>query len=321
MKKTQAESDVNLLRALEVFMAVADSRHVTAAAATLGMTQSAVSQQLKKLEWALDAPLFNRSRRPLELTHAGEILRRRTFRILSEVEDLRSELRYLHSSSMPILRVALLASIATTLTPGLLDMVRGGLGIPELSLSAGLATDHQAALNARSIDIAITSDPQFDLTDYDCAPILEEPFFLVLPMDYDGPTNDIHEISERLSMVRFSADAPVGRRTDQHLQRCRLDLPRSMEADRASMVVAGVITGKCFAILTPSLLIDAIAEGMALRIEPLPFAGFKRSIVAISRAGQLGDIPAKVAQESGRIMRQSFERLMPQAAGSVIYPS
>ncbi|MEX0303407.1 MAG: LysR family transcriptional regulator [Leisingera sp.] len=321
MKKTQAESDVNLLRALEVFMAVADSRHVTAAAATLGMTQSAVSQQLKKLEWALDAPLFNRSCRPLELTHAGEILRRRAFRILSEVEDLRSELRYLQSSSMPILRVALLASIATTLTPGLLDMVRGGLGIPELSLSAGLATDHQAALNARSIDIAITSDPQFDLTDCDCTPILEEPFFLVLPTDYDGPTNDIHAISERLSMVRFSADAPVGRRTDQHLQRCRLDLPRSMEADRASMVVAGVITGKCFAILTPSLLIDAIAEGMALRIAPLPFAGFKRSIVAISRAGQLGVIPAQVAQECGSLMRQSFERLMPEAAGSVIYPS
>lgn len=321
MKKTQAESDVNLLRALEVFMAVADSRHVTAAAATLGMTQSAVSQQLKKLEWALDAPLFNRARRPLELTHAGEILRRRAFRILSEVEDLRSELRHVQSSSIPILRVALLASIATTLTPGLLDMVRGGLGIPELSLSAGLATDHQAALNARSIDIAITSDPQFDLTDYTCTPILEEPFFLVLPTDYDGPTGNIHALSEHLSLVRFSADAPVGRRTDQHLQRCRLDLPRSMEADRASMVVAGVITGKCFAILTPSLLIDAIAEGMALRIEPLPFAGFKRSIVAIHRADEMGGIPAQVAQESRRLLQHSFERLLPQAAGHVIYPS
>jgi len=321
MKKRHSEADVSLLRALEVFMAVSDSRHVTAAASALGMTQSAVSQQIKKLEWALHASLFDRTHRPIELTHTGEILRRRAFRILSEVEDLRSELRHVQSSSLPILRVALLASIATSLTPGLLDMVRGTLKVPELTLSAGLATEHQNALNLRSIDIAITSDPQFDLTDYNCIPILEEPFYLVLPGDYDGRTNDIMEISERLSLVRFSSDTPVGRRTDQHLQRCRLELPRSMEADRSSMVVAGVITGKCFAILTPSLLIDALAEGMNLRIEPLPFARFKRSILAIHRAGELDDIPMRVAQTSGTILKQSFERLLPQIAGDVIYAS
>ena len=55
MKKRHSEADVSLLRALEVCMAVSDSRHVTAAASALGMTQSAVSQQIKKLEWALHA--------------------------------------------------------------------------------------------------------------------------------------------------------------------------------------------------------------------------------------------------------------------------
>ena len=321
MKKRQSVADVSLLRALEVFMAVSDSRHITAAASALGMTQSAVSQQIKKLEWALRVSLFDRTHRPMELTHTGEILRRRAFRILNEVEDLRSELRHVQASSLPILRVALLASVATTLTPGLLDMVRGTLKIPELSLSAGLATEHQNSLHLRSIDIAITSDPQFDLTDYNCIPILEEPFYLVLPGNYDGPTDDIVAISERLSLVRFSSYTPVGRRTDQHLQRCRLELPRSMEADRSSMVVAGVITGKCFAILTPSLLIDALAEGMNLRTEPLPFPRFKRSILTIHRVGELDDIPMRVAQVSGVILKQSFERLLPQIAGEIIYPS
>jgi DNA-binding transcriptional LysR family regulator len=319
MKKTQAESDINLLRALEVFMAVADTRHVTSAATALGMTQSAVSQQIKKLEWALHATLFDRAHRPLELTHSGEILHRRAFRILNEVEDLRSDLRYVQSTSLPILRVSMLASIATTLTTGILDMVRSELGIPELSLAAGLATDHQLALNTRSTDIAITSDPQFDLSDYTTIPILEEPFYLVLPEGYKGGTSDITEIARHLSFVRFSSDAPVGRRTDQHLQRCRVDLPRSMDADRASMVVAGVITGKCFAILTPSLLIDAIAEGMALRVEPLPFTGFKRSVLAIHRTGELADIPQQIAARSCHLLRQSFEKLLPQVAGDVIY--
>lgn len=319
MARHSPEADINLFRALETFMAVSEARHVTEAATLLGMTQSAVSQQLKKLEWALGVQLLDRSTRPVELTHAGRVLQRRAFRIINELEDLRAELRHLQSGALPILRIGMLASIATTLTPGLYDMVKQELGVPELTLSAGLATDHQTALNARSIDIAITSDPQFDITGFDVFPILEEPFFLVLPASYDGPDDDIDEISKRLSLVRFSADAPVGRRTDQHLQRCRLDFARSMEADRASMIVAGVITGKCFAILTPSLLIDAVAEGMELRIVPLPFAGFKRSVWAVARTGELGDIPEKVAQTCCTLLRQHFALRFETLPAEVIY--
>lgn len=319
MKNSHQEGDVNLVRALEIFMAVCESGQVTAAAAALGLTQSAVSQQLRKLETALDAPLFDRARRPLELTHSGETLRRRAFRILNEVEDLRSELRYVQSSKLPVLRISMLASIATTLTTGLYDLVSKDLKIPELKLAAGLATDHQTALHSRGTDIAITSDPHFDLTDFDVIPIMEEPFFLVLPGDYQGPTRTVAELSRHLSFVRFSADSPVGRRTDQHLQRCRIDLPRSMDADRASMVVAGVTTGNSFAVLTPSLLIDAVAEGMNLRFEPLPFTGFKRSIVAISRSGDLGDISRKVAEQSAQMLRRQFQNLLPTMAGDVIY--
>ena len=47
----------------------------------------------------------------------------------------------------------LLASIATTLTPGLYELVGKEMKVPELILSAGLATDHFAALNDRRIDI------------------------------------------------------------------------------------------------------------------------------------------------------------------------
>ncbi|WP_170336335.1 LysR family transcriptional regulator [Ruegeria arenilitoris] len=319
MKKKQAEADINVLRALEVFMAVSDARHISAAAAALGLTQPAVSQQIKKLEWALHTQLFDRTRRPLELTHSGQILKRRAFRILNEVEDLRADLRYLESSSIPVLRVGLLASIATSLTTGLLDMVRDELKIPELSLSAGLGTDHQIALNTRAVDVVVTSDPQFDVSEYQCIPVLEEPFFLVLPGSYSGPSDDIHKICKDLSLVRFSADAPVGRRTDQHLQRCRVDLPRSMEADRASMIVAGVVTGQCFAILTPSLLIDAVAEGMDLRIEPLPLPGFSRSILTISRAGELGDIPQQLAVESSRLLREQFVTRLSGVADQVLH--
>lgn len=299
--------DFNLFRAVEVFMAVAEMAQVTNAARALGITQSAASQHLRNLELAFGMRLLDRSQRPIRLTHAGEVLQRHGYRILNEIEDLRSELRHLKSSAIPVLRVGLLASIATTLTPGLLEFVGRHLKIPELILSAGLASDHGTALASRAIDIAITSEHLSAGEDHRAIPILEEPFLLVLPQSWVGDATDVQTLARDLSLVRFSAATPVGRRTDQHLQRCRLHFPRRMEADRASMVVAGVATGKCFAILTPSLLIDALAEGMELRLAPLPFAGFRRSIQVVARSGDLGGIPEALAHECGRILKHHFD--------------
>lgn len=319
MAREKTEIDINLFRAIEVFMAVAEMRQVTAAASALGITQSAASQHLKNLETAFGLPLFDRATRPIQLTHAGEMLQRHGFRLLNLIDDMRREMRHLGAGALPTLRLGLLASIATTLTPALYELVGRKLAVPELVLSAGLATDHYTALIERRIDMAITSEHPPAGAGYLSMPILEEPFFLALPYSYDGPTDDIHQISARLSLARFGTSTPVGRRTDQHLQRCRLDLPRAIEADRTAMVVAGVTTGRCFAILSPTLLIDGVAEGMALRLAPLPFAPFKRTIRLVSRRDDLGEIPLAIARESQRILRDAFVHHFPAQAGQVVY--
>lgn len=65
--------DLNLLR---VFVVVAETGSVTAAAARLYLTQPAVSAALKRLSTSLGAPLFARQGRSLVLTARGELLLR-----------------------------------------------------------------------------------------------------------------------------------------------------------------------------------------------------------------------------------------------------
>ncbi|MEM8569586.1 MAG: LysR family transcriptional regulator [Pseudomonadota bacterium] len=62
------------LTALRSFVAVADARGVTKAAAQLNLTQSAVSMQLKRLEETLGQSLLDRSGRQVTLTQAGDQL-------------------------------------------------------------------------------------------------------------------------------------------------------------------------------------------------------------------------------------------------------
>src|SRR4051812_30166883 len=80
------------LRQLRYFNAVAAQGSFTRAADELNLAQSAVSQQVRRLERELGVELLERTTRRVELTDAGEIVLTRATRILSEVDAVRSEL-------------------------------------------------------------------------------------------------------------------------------------------------------------------------------------------------------------------------------------
>src|SRR4051812_4840726 len=80
------------LRPLEYFAALARRRSFTRAAHELYPTQSALSQQIRRLEAELGLELFRRTPSGVELTGAGVDLLARADRILAEVADARAEM-------------------------------------------------------------------------------------------------------------------------------------------------------------------------------------------------------------------------------------
>lgn len=77
--------DISLIRA---FLAVVDSDGVTAAASVLGLSQAAASQQIKRLEEALDCRLFERTGRKLVLAPPGERLLAQARRLLAMNDEV-----------------------------------------------------------------------------------------------------------------------------------------------------------------------------------------------------------------------------------------
>ncbi len=304
--------DFNLFRAIEVFAAVVESRNVTQAAQMLSMTQSAASQHRKKLEDALGVTLFDRNLRPMELTSAGLALHRRSIAILAEVEGLRGDVRRLNAAPLPFLRIAMLASIATTLAPALSVLARDTFAVPELSLYAGLATDHINLLRARKVDLAVTSGDLFEVDGLVRFPVITERFMLVVPKGFDGSVSDINRLARKLPFICFSRETPVGMRIDQHLSRLRIEIPRYLDGDRSSVVMAPVASGMGFTILTPTLLIDGLAEGMEVDVHPLPFAGFSRSIKLVARQGELESIREAFARRSAEVLFHAIATRLPR---------
>lgn len=81
------------LRSLQIVAAVAESGSMLQASRQFGMTQSAVSQAVRRAEASIGVAFFNRSRRPLTLTRAGRILAGRVRDLNRDFDDLVRALR------------------------------------------------------------------------------------------------------------------------------------------------------------------------------------------------------------------------------------
>ena len=81
---------INRSGEMEVFVQVVEQGGFSHAARRCGMTQSAVSKLISRLETRLGARLFNRSTRRLDLTPEGCVFYERAAAILSDMEDAES---------------------------------------------------------------------------------------------------------------------------------------------------------------------------------------------------------------------------------------
>jgi LysR family glycine cleavage system transcriptional activator len=98
------------LSAIRVFEAAARLGSFTRAAEDLGMTQAAVSWQVKALEKRLDQPLFRRLPREVALTPAGERLARAATEAMT---SLRTAVSDLTDSGTGVLSITVLQTFAT----------------------------------------------------------------------------------------------------------------------------------------------------------------------------------------------------------------
>ncbi|MEO8606071.1 MAG: LysR family transcriptional regulator, partial [bacterium] len=97
---------LDTLTGLMVLAAVAEARSFSAAARALGVSKSAVSKQIGRLEEAVGARLLQRTTRRVSLTEAGAALQARGTRILAELDGAEADLGALGGAPRGRLRVS-----------------------------------------------------------------------------------------------------------------------------------------------------------------------------------------------------------------------
>ena len=95
------------LRGFQAFVEVVRQGGFSAAARTINATQSTVSKTVKQLEDELELTLLDREVSPPRLTSAGEIVYRRALAMLTEKDDMLTELGELRGLKRGLLRLGL----------------------------------------------------------------------------------------------------------------------------------------------------------------------------------------------------------------------
>ncbi|WP_330275838.1 LysR family transcriptional regulator [Lentzea sp. NBC_00516] len=149
------------LVALRVFQEVAERGSLSAAAAALGYTQSAVSRQIAALERVVRAPLFDRQRDGVHLTDTGHVLLRHAGLVLAQLDAASRELSGLPATAGTV-RLGWFTSAGGMLVPSALASLRRSHPALTVTTRDGTTASLVRALRARTVDVAVlASEPPF----------------------------------------------------------------------------------------------------------------------------------------------------------------
>ena len=280
---------------LRVLREVAQAGSFSAAAHSLGYTQSAVSRQVAALEAVAGRRLFDRSRNGVTLTAPGTRLLARAVRILDELDHALREVRGDEIAGGPV-RLGAFATAAAGLVPKALASLPRDL---KVSLREGTTPALTRALRAGTLDLAI---------------LAQTPPFR--PPDTESPALKLTTLSERELLIGVSAGhafASAGAVDVQQLNRQVWVASRSDPGDALLGVWPGlaerpeiryvardwlaklhiVAAGLAITTLAP-IMLDVLPEGVkvvAVRGEPRE----TRRVVVAHLPGPLGGPALRVA--------------------------
>src|SRR5262245_51485521 len=167
------------IRQLESLVAVAETGSFRRAASSLGISQPALSAQVQAAEQVLGVQVFERDRRSVLVTPAGEDVVGRARIALDAVDAVSDSARRRAEPLVGSLRLGVIPTIAPYWLPALLPTVRARFAKLELILREEQTNRLLALLGAGQLDVALLALPVHG--DFTAAPITREAFVLAAP--------------------------------------------------------------------------------------------------------------------------------------------
>lgn len=262
---------------LKVFYHIFNEGSSTAAASILHITQSGVSQHLKKLEDELQTPLFSRVNRRLVPTAAGHKLYEIVQGFMLELEDGVRQINATTERPSGIVRIGAPFEFGKTYMPKIFASFRRRY--PEVSLQLHLGDPNAlfTKVSAGELDFAyidllpIFLETPGGMTTYEMEPLVKEEFVLACSRNYYEKivAGTGYEDLIKLDFIGYKKDIALFRSWfSLQYGKTPASLNMAMIVDDAGAIISGMEEGMGLGVIVSHLIREQIADGSMVAIRP-----------------------------------------------------
>ena len=189
------------LRHLRYFVMTAEEMNFGRAAERLGIAQPGLSQQIKALEAIVGTPLFDRTRRSVQLTLAGELFAVEARKTIAQSEMALLAARQAGRGEVGRIAIGYVGSAAYTgMLTKILNKYRDTYPNVKLEISEMEMMQQLAQIDEGQLDIGFIRPPVKLPVGVTCVQVLQERLLLAMPATHQLASR------ERVSLAAFSGD-------------------------------------------------------------------------------------------------------------------
>ena len=275
-------------RHLRTIKAIHDTGGLSNAADLLGITQSALSHQIKGIEDQAGVELFVRRTKPLRLSAAGMKLLAAAEAILPQVAALEAEFDGLVAGKAGRLHIAIECHACFEWLMPVLEAFRKAWPEVDVDIRPGLAFDALPALRREEVDLVVSSDPE-SLDGVEFTPIFDyEPVFVAA---------SAHPLAKKDVIVAedFRGQTLITYPVDRHrldvfselLTPARVEPAAVRQVELTAMILLLVASNRGVAVL-PDWVVRQVRYNSDYVTRPLTAKGITKRLYAATRTADAG---------------------------------
>lgn len=251
---------------LRVMKAIADEGSFTAAATSLGFTQPAISQMVRRLEQRTGTALVERLGRNVRLTEAGEVLARHAVTVLAALDAAEEEVAAIAGLRSGRVRLMAFPSSSASLVPKALALLKRRFPEVSVRFSEGEPPESLAALRAGDCDLAVAFAYEGtdvgrgeDLDAFVIRPLMEDEVRLAMPPDHPQAGQSVVNLAD-VSQDSWIAGCPRCRGHLVSLAQGAGFSPNVAFETEDYVAVLGLVRAGLGVALVPDLILEAAHE-------------------------------------------------------------
>lgn len=271
----------------KIFSDLVESESFSRAAKLNGITQSAVSQQLRAMEKHFNILIVDRSQKQFRLTHEGQKLYESAKEILYLYDKLNSELQEMKKVISGTIHISTVYSIGLHELPPYVKVFLAKFPEVNIRVEYRRANMVYEDILTNSIDLGLIAYPQKH-KQLEVLPFHDDVLVLVVSPEHsfaDRKTVDIQEVAGQ-KFIGFEPDIPTRKATDAIFKEENIEAEPVMEFDNVETVKRAVEINAGIAILPQTTVVREEAQGL-LKILKFKNKTYKRPLALIHRKGRV----------------------------------